>query len=235
MVDISPATVCPHKFNCSSHPGSTSLDIGSLPTYISLSSSCLSLFGSLLIFLAYFLFRDLRTGAQKVISLLALADFCTALGYIMGGVNFLLHFDETNVEKCRQFHTVCVIQSFITTWSTMSSYLWTSILAFYFFLVLVFNRATLASRLLPLYNVIAWLAPLTVMLPLLLTDKLGYAPFVTSNWCFIKDDRYSSQNLDHNRSVIAMILVGGKLWEILTYVWISALYFIISCTVSKVR
>ena len=226
--------MCPKKFNCSGYPGRESFDIGLLPSYLSLTSSSLSCFGSLLILLAYILLKDMRTGAQKIITLLAVADFFTAFGYIMGGVNYLRHFGVADSTKCSRFHTLCETQSFVTTWSTMCSYWWTSILAFYFFLVLVYNHSTSAGRLLPLYNILAWAAPLTIMLPLLLTDNLGYAPYVASNWCYIKDNHYTTQSLEKSRKVIVLLFVGGKLWEIITYIWISVLYVVIRIKVSQV-
>jgi G protein-coupled receptor 157 len=225
--------VCPKHINCTSRPGKESFDIGLLPTYLSLSSSSLSCLGSLLILLAYVVLKDMRTGAQKVITLLAIADFFTAFGYIIGGVNYLQHFGGTNAASCKRFNTICEIQSFITTWSSMCSFWWTSILAFYFFLVLVFNRSSLAAKLVPVYNVLAWLGPLTIVLPLLLTDNLGYAPYVASNWCYIKDKDYATQSLGHSRKVTALLFVGGKLWEIMTYVWISVLYIMIRIKVSS--
>jgi G protein-coupled receptor 157 len=223
---------CPKHLNCSQYHGKVSLDIGLTPTYFSLTSSSLSCLGSLLILLAYAVLKDMRTGAQKVITLLAVADFFTAAGYILGGVNYLSHFGETDKARCTRFHQLCEIQSFVTTWSTMSSYWWTSILAFYFFLVLVFHRSTLAGKLLPLYNVLAWATPLAIVLPLLLTGNLGYAPYVASNWCYIKDKRYTSNSLTEAPKVIVFLFVAGKLWEIMTYVWISVVYVAIRLKVS---
>ena len=225
--------VCPKHINCSAHPGKESFDIGLLPTYLSLSSSSLSCLGSVLILLAYIVLKDMRTGAQKVITLLAIADFLTAFGYIIGGVNYQQHFNVTDSTSCRRFHTVCEIQSFITTWSSMCSFWWTSILAFYFFLVLAFNRSTLAAKLVPVYNVIAWVGPLTIVLPLLVTDNLGYAPYVASNWCYIKDKDYTTQGLGRSPKVTALLFVGGKMWEIITYVWIFVLYVLIRIKVSS--
>ena len=225
---------CPRHLNCSNYHGRVSLDIGIAPTYFSLSSSSLSCLGSLLILLAYAVLKDMRTGAQKVITLLAVADFFTAAGYILGGVNYLLHFGVTDPTRCTRFHELCQIQSFVTTWSTMCSYWWTSILAFYFFLVLVCHRSALAGKLLPLYNVLAWATPLLIMLPLLFAGKLGYAPYVASNWCYIKDTRYTEQSLATDWNLIIFLFVGGKLWEIMTYLWISVLYVVIRLRVSRV-
>ena len=225
---------CRKHLNCSHHHGLVSLDIGLTPTYFSLSSSSLSCLGSLLILLAYVVLKDMRTGAQKVITLLAIADFFTAAGYILGGVNYLSHFGGTDQTQCKRFHELCEIQSFLTTWSTMSSYWWTSILAFYFFLVLVFHRSALAGKLLPLYNVLAWATPLFIVLPLLLTGNLGYAPYVASNWCYIRDQSYTRKSLAKDLKVIIFLFLGGKLWEIMTYVWISVLYIGIRLKVSHV-
>ena len=222
---------CPKTFSCSG--GNVSFDIGRIPSYISITSSCLSCLGSALILFTYLTLKDVRTGAQKVITLLAIADFFTAFGYIIGSTNFLTHFNETNGEGCGIFETVCKIQSFVTTWSTMCSYCWTCILAFYFFLVLVYNKGHLAARLIPLYNIIAWLSPLTIVLPLLATGKLGYAPYVASNWCYIKDTNYNTE-LSKKPLTIALLLLAGKFWEIISYVLVMSLYIAIRISMSKV-
>ena len=223
---------CPQTFHCD--PPNASFDIGRAPSYVSITSSSLSCLGSILIVVVYLVLKDVRTGAQKVITLLAIADFLTAFGYIIGSANFLHHFNVKSNERCEIFHTVCEIQSFVTTWSTMCSYAWNSILAFYFFVEIVYNRPQLAARLLPLYNVIAWAAPLTIVIPLLAYGKLGYAPYVASNWCYIKDTDYSS-NLRHKGDTIAFILIAGKLWEMIIYVFILVLYCVLTAHISKVR
>ena len=92
------------------------------PSYVSLVSSSLSCMGSILIVLAYCLLKEMRSGAQAIITLLAIADFFTGFGYIMGSVNFLVNFKDQKDNDCPAFTSICEIQSFITTWSTMSSY-----------------------------------------------------------------------------------------------------------------
>ena len=222
---------CPRRFDCD--PPKTSFDIGDYPSYVAIASSSLSCLGSALILLTYCLLRDMRTGAQRVITLLAIADFFTAFGYIIGSTNFLVHFNVQDTQRCQVFENLCVIQSFITTWSTMSSYCWTCILAFYFSLVIVFDKSQLAVNLIPLYNIIAWAGPLTIMLPLLALGKLGYAPYVASNWCYIKDNDYASKLKDKGE-IIAYILIAGKFWEVCTYVLILILYVLIKIHISKV-
>lgn len=224
---------CPRSFKCD--PPLHSFDIGLAPSYVSLVSSFLSCLGSVLILAAYAQLKDMRTGAQTVVTLLAVADFFTAFGYIIGAANFLVHFNDVQSSaQCEIFEAVCTIQSFITTWSTMSSYCWTCILAFYFFLVIVYDKVQLAAKLIPLYNVIAWAGPLTIMLPLLGWQKLGYAPYVASNWCYIKDSDYKS-DLKGHQDVIVFILVAGKLWEMITYVFIMVIYISIKIHIRKVH
>lgn len=225
---------CPSVINCSAHKNLVSFDLGQVPSYISITSSSLSCAGSLLILYAYFSLKDIRSGAQKVITLLAIADFFTAFGYIVGSVNFLTHFNHTASKSCEVFTDICEVQSFITTWSTMCSYCWTCFLAFYFFLVLVFHKNQLASGLIPLYNVVSWICPLLIVLPLLATGNLGYAPYVASNWCYIKDIDYSSKHLLQKPKTIALLFLAGKFWEILSYVFVIIIYLCIRVYLSRV-
>ena len=230
-LDLAP---CPSIVNCSDKPGLESFDLGRIPSYISITSSSLSCMGSVLILLAYFTLKDIRTGAQKVITLLAIADFFTAFGYIVGSVNFLTHFNHTaGSTGCKVFTELCEVQSFITTWSTMASYCWTCFLAFYFFLILVFNRATLAASLVPLYNIVSWLGPLLIVLPLLATGNLGYAPYVASNWCYIKDTQHNV-GLLQKPEIIVFLFLGGKFWEIISYAVVIVLYVWIKVYLSRV-
>ena len=224
--------LCPGIINCSTHKNLVSFDLGRIPSYVVLGSSTLSCLGSALILFAYFYLKDIRTGAQKVITLLAVADLFTASGYIIGSVNFLTHFNQTG--QCDVFTNICEIQSFITTWSSMSSFSWTCILAFYFFMVIIFNNASLASRLMPMYNIISWLGPLLIVFPILLTRNLGYTPYVTSNWCFIKDTQFNRERLLHKPKVILLTLVGGKFWEVVSYLVVIVLYLCIKIYISKV-
>ena len=164
---------CPEVHQC--HDGLVSFDIGRVPSYLNLISGSLSCLGSILIVFTYCVLRDMRTGAQTLIALLAIADFFAAFSYIIGSTNFIVAFDSKDNTRCAIFTSVCEVQSFITTWSTMSSYCWTCILAFYFFLILVYQKGKFATRLIPLHNVIAWLGPLCIIGPMLVFGKLGYA------------------------------------------------------------
>ena len=161
--------------------------------------------------------KDIRTGSRSVITFLAIADFFTAFGYIMGSINYLVAFDK---KDCGTFKDVCAIQSYITTWSSLSSFYWTVTLGFYLYLTLVHTRIFLANRLMPVFHVFNWGFPILICLPLLCKEQLGYSPFAASTWCYIHESQDSGAKL-------GLILVAGKLWEILAYVLVILLYAVI--------
>jgi hypothetical protein len=201
--------------------------------------------GSLLIFLTYFLLKDIRNTAQKIITLLAVADLFTASGYLLAGWNFLTHFEETDSSKCRNvFQPVCAIQSYITTWSSLCSFSWTCALALHFYLVLSPSKKHLPPKILVYENIVAWVVPIIIVLPLLCADKLGFTQYASSNWCFIKDAEIYSTNGHHTSGppwpggsnssasgdkgmgwkTVTLMFVAGKFWEILSYVFVVVMY-----------
>ncbi|KAL5491495.1 hypothetical protein EMCRGX_G016792 [Ephydatia muelleri] len=188
---------------------------------VAIFSSLLSCMGSVLIVYVYLRWPAVRSGSRAIITYLAIADFVTGFGYIMGSSNYLQYTsygnvtampESTKVELCNNLFTpVCKIQSFLTTSSSMMSFLWTLILAIYLHMTVVKNRVRLVQQLVPLYHVIAWGLPTVVIFVMLATDVLGYAPVASANWCFIGVIRDTTLR-------IAMIMVGGKFLEIITYV-----------------
>ena len=224
-VSNSTTDFCPQTFNCTKKHY-VSFDIGRVPSYVAIGSSTLSCLGSFLIFATFLLLKDMRTGAQKIITFLAVADFISAAGYIFGSINFLVHFDQNNTESCDVFQTLCKVQASVTSWSSLCSFCWTLILAFYFYMVIVYNRKALASRLLPLYHIIAWIGPLFVIVPLAALKILGYARYAASNWCFVAQN--ASNSLQNDTDTIVFIFVAGKQWEILTYIGVILIYALIA-------
>ena len=231
---MGPYPRCPRYLHC--NESQHSLGVGQGPAIVSIVSSTLSCIGSLLIVYTYLRWKDVRSGSRSVIMFLAIADFFTAFGYVLGSSNYLVHFELNSDEPgtrhgCPAFITICEIQSYLTTWSSLSSFVWTSALAFYFYLILVKGRPFLAARLIPWFHMVAWGFPIAICLPLLLTGHLGFAPYAASTWCFIYDKQNPTGHL--NNEEIGIILVAGKLWEILTYVVVIILYTAIKCHVWK--
>lgn len=226
---------CPQEFNCTGAGGNVSFSIGPIPSYVSLISSSFSCLGSILIFLAFLMLPEIRTGAQKLITLLSIADFFTAFGYFIAAINFLQHYKPLGrpMDDCGAFISVCKVQSFITTTSSMCSFFWTVILAAYFHMVIVNKQTVFNKYLFAFSNLIAWGVPLIITIPLLVKGKLGFSPFATSNWCFIEDSQFKQQR---NSKVVVTILffIAGKFWEILSYIIVTILYISIAFSIHRV-
>lgn len=129
------------------------------------------------------------------------------------------------------FTYLCQIQSFITTTSSLSSFFWTSSLAIYLYLSLVHSKLLLVRKLLPVFHVVSWVLPLLISIPLLATKCLGYSYYAVSTWCFI--DTTSNEDRSAGEKVL-LVMLGGKFWEILTYVVVIVLYVLIKRHISKV-
>ena len=141
--------------------------------------------------IAYCAFKDLRKGtAQTIIAVLAMADFLLALSAIAGASIFLAYGTTSDRhllsnKECYNFDTLCQIQAFVLLSALGSSFIWTSVLAVHFFLVTVCTRSTWPHKLMPLYNIVSWLVPLSFTLPSLLLGRLGYNHALT--WtCFVR-------------------------------------------------
>lgn len=198
-------------------------DIKDGPAIVSIISSSLSIISSLCIIATYFMWPEIRSVSRQIIVLLSLADLFTALGYVIGSANHL-QYDENNntagvTAACEVFTRVCVIQSSITSWSSIASFWWTSILAFHLYITLVKGHVSLSGRILPLYYFLAWVTPTIVVMGLLWTNQLGYSDVAVSTWCFIRQKSCDQKYLE-----IILILLGGKLWEVITYLTILVFY-----------
>ena len=214
------ALTCPRPFEC--EEPLVSLDFGLIPSYVSIASGCVSCLGSALVVATYLVLKDKRRDAQKIITHLAVADFFNAVGFIMGAVNFTVHFNEKDERRCRMFEMLCAIQSFFTAWTSVACYVLTSALALHFYLHFR-NRAALAARLIPVYVIVAWAGPLLILFPLLCLGQLGYSPYAASNWCYVKDEKYS-EPLSHKYATTIFIIIAAWLWECISFVMVVVLY-----------
>ncbi len=215
---------CPEDFVCS--PPEVSLKVGPVPSYISIVSSLLSCSGSILIIFIYAMFKNLRKSvAQTIITHLAVADFFNAGGIIIGGLNYLL-FNNSNKSDndCIRFGTLCVIQSYITQWTSATAFIWTTILALNFVVMyMCSSRHYLLNKSIPFLAIFAWLFPLTFLLPLLVLGRLGYSRYGASNWCYVQSGDYSGSQLKNSDVTIAFIFANW-IWELLSIFIVVTLF-----------
>ena len=232
---------CPASYNTSECNNSKYHfpDFGDWPVAFSLLSCSLSVLGSIVTVLPYLLWKDVRTGTRRVITYLAIADFFTALGYIMASINYLVYesSDDKHGISCVRFGEVCEIQAYIASWSSYSSFWWTFFLALFFYWAVAKGGTKKLEKVFPLYHVLSWGSPILVMFPLLVTGSLGYTIFASGGWCFIKGDKQvgHSSYIDYHLSykTIIKVFAGGKAFEIFTYIWIVAMYCSTRCRIKR--
>ena len=228
---------CPRKLEYCDARNMKTMIPGPIPTYVSLVSSSLSVVGSILIVYSYWRWKDIRTTSRSIITYIAIADFFTAAGYIVAAGNYLIHYGGYDASVgCLRFQQVCEMQSFITTWSTLSSFVWTSYLAIYLYLTIVHNRICLAQRLIPLVHVAAWVLPFTIVYPLLLKRRLGYSMVASSNWCYIQDKHQQGiiKSREHvSWDTVLLALVAGELCIFIMYVVVIVFYGLIKWHIRK--
>ncbi len=223
--------VCPNVDNISCYnTEERNLFLGPIPTYLSLVSSSSSCFGAASIIVTYLLFKELRTTTRSIITFLTIADLATASGYIIGGVNYLIHY---NGEQCSRFQTVCSIQSYVTIWSQLSSYMWNCFLALFLYIMIVYGKHKMSNCLITIFHVIAWTVPITIALPLLVTGHLGYSPYGAANWCFVKDESYKLRKTLFDKEII-IGLVAGKIPEIFTFAFLIVFYTLTRCFIVSI-
>lgn len=208
---------------------------------IGIAMCVLSILGALVIILTFIRWKDVRTMSRRLLVFISIADFFTAAGNLTG---LAFNLDQPlsegdgnltrNLTVFEMYHPpFCVTQSFITTTSSLSSFFWTCILAWYLYLSLVHIRPDTFRR--PwhfaLMHFIGWGIPLACGIAALTKGALGADnKSVSAGWCFItQHDGFS-----HRQQIIWQLMVG-KLWEILTYVIMIILYARIKIFVSKVR
>lgn len=160
-----------------------------------------------------FRWKDIRSGSRAIITYLSIADFFTAFGYIFGSLNYYFNFEKTS---CSDFLIVCEIQSFITSTSSLSSFFWTCSLAIYLYVSLVHNKVALIQKFFPAFHVINWGLPLLITFPVLATGHLGLSYSAVSTWCFIEGIPNATKA--EMGIETSLVLVAGKLWEIMTYI-----------------
>eukprot|EP01125_Pyxidicula_operculata_P003370 TRINITY_DN1402_c0_g3_i1.p1 TRINITY_DN1402_c0_g3~~TRINITY_DN1402_c0_g3_i1.p1 ORF type:complete len:156 (+),score=12.79 TRINITY_DN1402_c0_g3_i1:40-507(+) len=110
-------------------------------------SGSLSIVGCFAIIVSYILWKDLRSNLRLLLVYLSVCDFFTATGNIVGA----LILPSESIE--------CVVQSFITTLSSMASFCWTISIAIYLYL-LVGQRIIASQKSIYIFHVVNWGVPL---------------------------------------------------------------------------
>lgn len=136
-------------------------DVNNSTLALTMLSCILSIFGSIMIFFTFAKLPQIRNLLRKLLLALTVADFFTAAGNITGSIRYaLLDVDIVGCKRLADSDVVCVMQSFITTFSSMSSFFWTTVIAFHIFINITRRSEVTNSRLLLLgYSALCYMVP----------------------------------------------------------------------------
>lgn len=152
----------------------------------------LSAIGSSIIILSYLCYKEHRTRARYILVHLSISNIGQVVSNFVGTV---VNFDSTFKKSSNFSYNIrawnrpieqhlCTTQAFFTMYFSVSGMMWTISLAVYLYLVILSLKQTYFTR----YFV--WLSyglcyglPLLVSLWLLLSSRLGYAPYSTPGYC----------------------------------------------------
>jgi len=194
------------------------------------TSSCLSIVGSLIIIVSFVSWKDIRTTSRSILLFLSIADLMTATSNALG---VMIPF-HSNIFTHR--NNMCVAQAFFTTSFAITSFMWTLTLALYLYLAIVKNKQDLGKKLMPVYHIISWsLGPIINGIALS-QSMLGYAsdPF-SGGWCWIYHDYLDDTPTRYVISgrELMWIFIDGKGIEITVYTTICVIYGIIKYKLHK--
>ncbi|XP_045163833.2 G-protein coupled receptor 157-like [Mercenaria mercenaria] len=189
-----------------------------IAVYLSASTCVLSILGSFAIFGSYIFIPDIRNSTRKLFTCLTVADFLTALGYLLSA---LAHFAGTQ-------DIVCTPQSVMTTYSSIVSFYLTIAIAIHIFATVVYRTDTTSSwKFLLWANIISWLIP-GIITGLAGADHVlektktatgsSNTTAGTGPWCWL--------DLQHQRHKL-WIFLAGKGWEFLCYLITTSVYVLL--------
>ena len=194
-------------------------------TFVSLTS-ILSMAGSLVIILSYMAWKDIRTVSRKVLVWLSICDFFIALGNICG-----TFFRPTTIENQDK---KCIVQSFIMSAASVSSFCWSVTLACCLYMTIIKNNYQLFVFLTPYFHIFNWSIGLLINTGAAVDNMLGNThDEVTSGWCWIRHLNCSSKQHLHCAKEINWMLANYKAIEIVAYAAICFLYLLVKINLKR--
>ena len=184
---------------------------------------CLSIIGSLLIILSFACFKRMRSKSREILLHISIMDLGVALANLIGDAVFfdqyLSRSRSNNTELVRTMEALCRTQAYFGAYSTYGSVLWTVSLAVYLYLLILHHGTNIAVYFVRFAYVFCYGLPILVSLWLVLTHRLGYAPYNSSGWCSLILKDPSTGDVD-----LYVTVLGYDLWIYLAMVLIPLLY-----------
>ena len=186
----------------------------------------LSVLGTVLIFLTYLCFKNLRTKPRELVLHLSLMDFTVAFSNLIGifvNYNKLLSphasTPNPNYDLDKGF---CIAQASFAMYGTLGSILWTNALAVYFYVRVALDNSKLCRQIVFCFYAICYGLPLLVTVWFASTGRLGYDPLYGSGWCTL-----ILHGDDPNSSFV--LFMGINMWVYTTVILIPAISISLIC------
>lgn len=178
----------------------------------------LSIIGSILIIISH-LVEKRRTKAREILAHISLMDFGVSISNLIGLSVYFDRFYKYG-QPAAYINYFCKIQAFFAEYCTLASVFWTTALAAYLFIVILYRQN-------PKYSVyflrfcyfFCYGLAIGISAWLLGKQKLGYAPYDSSGWCslIVKDPNTKESNL-------LVLVFGYDLWIYLAIILIIVFY-----------
>lgn len=142
-------------------PSECRVVVPSYTSYLTVLSCSLSIFGTAVIILTFVKLPEVRNFTRKLLLALTLADLLTAMGNLMGITRYIVvQSMENGCELLQKSDSVCIVQSFVTTFSSMVSFFWTTVIAVHIYLQIARSSSGMRSGLMLLgYHILCWGVP----------------------------------------------------------------------------
>ena len=192
------------------HGRQTEIAESDLNKIFTTTAASLSLIGTLVIFITFIMWPDLRTNSRRMIVFISIGDFFVALFNIIGIYNPPVD------------NSMCKIQPVVTNVAVLSSFLWTLNLSFYFYLTICRKISVeYERRIMQLLHLIGWGIPILISFIAFTAGAYGFSKnVVTSGWCWVSGNQEWWK-------VVMWMFITGKGWEIMSYICILYFYLLV--------
>ena len=220
-----------HGFNCIDYD---QIYVNRYMLGLGVSSDIASLFGSSFIIVTFFLYRDLQTRARQFLLMISISDFFNAGAYFFGQTwsMFNLNYSSCYVGKPQYEIWSCVTQATFNNFFTLSCYSFTILLSLHVLFLLAGNNLFKKKVVFIFTVLLGWLVPLLITSVGFLPGWFGPGISVTVGTCFIRNFGDNSSAI---RKDTLIELFVGKIWDVVTFVIISFVYFIALCLLCRRR
>lgn len=152
----------------------------------------LSLLGSFSIVFVYLFYKSLRSFSFKLVFFMSLSDMIRAFGFLL----------PTHP------YSLCLAQSLLTSYGSLSGVIWTAIIAFSLYCVVILEMGDM-SKYQGFMILIGYVLPFFIILLPLTTKSYGYA----GGWCWLKADEFQLIWRIGSFYAIVILVMAFNIWS----------------------